>query len=353
MVHPLISIVVPVYKVPEQYLRKCIDSCVGQTMRDIEIILVDDGSPDGCGKICDEYAAADDRIKVIHKENGGLVSARNAGFDAINGEWHMYIDGDDWIEPSTCENILCALNRYDNVDVVFWKCTVDFESRSFKGKWEWNCQDAEHLYTGDECKQLALNTLIYKSGIATAYCKLIRTSYAKKYGIRHDDSLRQGAEGLEFSLRSFYCAQRALFLNGYWYHYIFNPDSISKKSNERNTEYLTECLKVICKDIAAFDDEKGFKDALLQRTAYILLAIAMSTYFHPSNKESLWVRVKKYKSVINSFQLYKESVSRASTKGMDKQRKLAFWLIRMRLYFMLDIIGWLKQFLMKRGKYNY
>ena len=81
---PKVSIIVPVYKV-EKYLRKCIDSIINQTLKDIEIILVDDGSPDNCGKICDEYAAKDTRIKVIHKENGGLSSARNAGMEVAEG----------------------------------------------------------------------------------------------------------------------------------------------------------------------------------------------------------------------------------------------------------------------------
>lgn len=88
---PLISVIVPVYNV-EQYLSKCVESILGQTYTNLEIILVDDGSPDNCGKMCDEYAAKDKRVKVIHKENGGLVSARNAGYDAMTDEWHMYIN---------------------------------------------------------------------------------------------------------------------------------------------------------------------------------------------------------------------------------------------------------------------
>ena len=94
---PKVSIIVPVYKV-EKYLRKCIDSIINQTLKDIEIILVDDGSPDNCGKICDEYAAKDTRIKVIHKENGGLSSARNAGMEVAEGEYIGFVDSDDWIE---------------------------------------------------------------------------------------------------------------------------------------------------------------------------------------------------------------------------------------------------------------
>ena len=92
-----VSVILPVYNASD-YLHQCMDSIVGQTLKDIEIILVDDGSPDNCGKICDEYAAKDTRIKVIHKENGGLSSARNAGMEVAEGEYIGFVDSDDWIE---------------------------------------------------------------------------------------------------------------------------------------------------------------------------------------------------------------------------------------------------------------
>lgn len=94
---PKISIIVPVYNV-EKYLRKCIDSILNQTFKDFELILIDDGSTDESGKICDEYNLKDNRIKVIHKENGGLSSARNAGLDIAQGEYIGFVDSDDWIE---------------------------------------------------------------------------------------------------------------------------------------------------------------------------------------------------------------------------------------------------------------
>ena len=92
-----ISVIVPVYGV-EPYLRRCLDSIIGQTYRNIEIILVEDGSPDCCGAICDEYAARDERVIVIHKPNGGVSSARNAGLDIAAGDWIAWVDADDWIE---------------------------------------------------------------------------------------------------------------------------------------------------------------------------------------------------------------------------------------------------------------
>lgn len=93
------SVIIPVYKV-EEYLQRCVDSVLSQTFTDFEVILVDDGSPDGCPQICDTYEKEDPRVKVIHKPNGGLVSARNAGIFAAKGDYITYVDGDDWVKPN-------------------------------------------------------------------------------------------------------------------------------------------------------------------------------------------------------------------------------------------------------------
>lgn len=109
--NPKISIIVPVYKV-EPYIHKCIDSILNQTFKDFELILVDDGSPDNCGNICDEYAEKDKRVVVIHKKNGGLSSARNAGLDIARGEYIGFVDSDDYIESDMYELLynICVEN---------------------------------------------------------------------------------------------------------------------------------------------------------------------------------------------------------------------------------------------------
>lgn len=101
----LVSVIVPVYNV-EDYLGRCVESILAQTYQNLEIILVDDGAKDSSGSICDAYAAKDHRIRVIHKENGGLSSARNAGIDIARGEYLKFVDSDDWIEPDAVENLL-------------------------------------------------------------------------------------------------------------------------------------------------------------------------------------------------------------------------------------------------------
>lgn len=119
----LVSVIVPIYKV-EKYLRQCLDSIINQTYKNLEIILVDDGSPDNCPKICDEYARKDDRIKVIHKENGGLSSARNAGLDICKGEYISFIDSDDYIDSHFFSSLVSKAQS-ENADIV--QCDfVDF-----------------------------------------------------------------------------------------------------------------------------------------------------------------------------------------------------------------------------------
>ena len=120
-VSPLISIIIPVYKV-EPYLRNCLDSIVNQTNRNLEIILVDDGSPDKSGDICDAYAAADERIIVIHQNNQGVSAARNAGLDIAKGDYILFVDSDDWIEQETCEAVL-DLALKNNADLVCFRGT--------------------------------------------------------------------------------------------------------------------------------------------------------------------------------------------------------------------------------------
>lgn len=121
----LISVIVPVYKV-ENYLTQCVRSLTAQTHRDLEIILVDDGSPDGSGALCDRLAEEDERIKVIHRPNGGLSAARNSGLDAAAGEYAAFIDSDDWVEPDMLETLL-TLTEKTGADVALCGWRNEYE----------------------------------------------------------------------------------------------------------------------------------------------------------------------------------------------------------------------------------
>lgn len=116
---PLISVVIPVYKTPEEYLRSCIESVLLQTVQDFEVILVDDGSPDNCGEICDSYAKQDNRVKVIHQKNAGVSAARNAGLKVVQGKYLTFLDSDDLLVSTAWETAIQAIEEYDTDCVVF------------------------------------------------------------------------------------------------------------------------------------------------------------------------------------------------------------------------------------------
>lgn len=140
-----VSIIVPVYGV-ERFLPQCIESLINQTYEDLEIILVDDGSKDNSGKICEEYAKTDNRIKVHHKTNGGLTSARNYGIEHASGEWIMHVDGDDWIEPNTIERLVEKAEK-KNAEVVFCNFSFDYPDKGsiLPHFYDWNKNGREGL----------------------------------------------------------------------------------------------------------------------------------------------------------------------------------------------------------------
>ena len=143
----LISVIVPIYGV-EKYLEECIESVIRQTYANLEIILVDDGSPDRCGAICDRYAKTDSRITVVHKKNGGAASAKNAGLRISSGEYVTILDGDDYLEPDAYENMVAALLNYD-ADIVQGRMNFLYVDRKglLNGHLETVCYSATEYLT--------------------------------------------------------------------------------------------------------------------------------------------------------------------------------------------------------------
>ena len=175
----LISVIVPVYKV-EKYIHRCVDSILAQTFTDFELILVDDGSPDNCGIICDEYALKDNRIHVIHKENGGLSDARNAGidwaFENSNSEWLTFIDSDDWVHPNYLDLMIKAAMAHNSTMVV---CGYEdkhvFEPYESINECEINIVDTEDFYVDYHTIATVAWGKIYKK----FYFQQIRYPYGK------------------------------------------------------------------------------------------------------------------------------------------------------------------------------
>lgn len=339
MTEPFVSIIVPVYKVPEKYLRKCIESIMAQTLENIEILLVDDGSPDRSGDICDKYGEKDDRIRVLHKKNGGLSSARNCGCKAARGKWIMFVDGDDWIESDMCQ-IMYNEGEVKKVQLVMCGIMKDYGKSAMEYKFY--LEDGK-VYKGQKCKWLQQQLLVYNGNIAVAYSKLIDRKLLIDNQIFHDEVLRQGAEGLEFNLRLFEKLESATFINKPFYHYIYNETSISASHNEANHEFVIKCFEKIKTFIDTSKNKELLEPWFNNRLLYVIITTAISGYFNPTNTEVYSVKKRKYATYLEK-PIIKEALKTKNTEGIGKQREIILFFIKHRMYLLLDMLGKIRKF---------
>lgn len=332
----LISIVVPVYNVPKRYLCDCIESILKQSHENLEIIVVDDGSTDGSSEICDYYEKLDNRVKVIHKINGGLSAARNTGVKVSNGKWIMFVDGDDWIERECCQKMYDAVKKHD-VQLAMCGMYKDLDNRSIPYSYY---IEPEKKYDKEGCAWLQEQVLHNNGNIATAYCKLIKKDVLETNNIYHDEVLRQGAEGIEFNLRLFDKIESAVFINDNLYHYIYNSESISSKHDVRNHEYVLNCFDKIYQFVIK-KNNKDLEYWFFNRMLYIIITTAISGYFNPSNKETYGQKKRGYKEYL-SRDLVKKSLNKNCHKELSLSRKLVLFLIKHKLFIIVNIMAILR-----------
>lgn len=228
----MISVIVPVYKV-ENYLRQCLDSLAAQTLDDIEIIIVDDGSPDGCPEICDEYAAKDARMKVVHKQNGGLLSARKAGVAASSGDYIGFVDGDDWVEPETFMNMHNAIIKY-SPDMVLSDFLCDYGDciEPSDQCFEEGFYDRARLESEIFPKML-FDGRFYRFGVnPNCWSKLVKRELIEKNLSPVDERIRMG-EDAAFIYPCMLDSQSITCVKTPTYHYRITEQSMSNAYDEK------------------------------------------------------------------------------------------------------------------------
>lgn len=230
----LISVIVPVYNV-EAYLGRCMDSILAQTYQNLEVILVDDGTKDASDKICDDYAARDPRVKVIHKENGGLSSARNAGIDIARGDYLGFVDSDDWIEPEMYETMLSLAQKYEVKLVCAGR--YDFSSRRNE-KTVGLCPKKEEVITGME---LLGRTFTWDGCDSAAWDKLYHRSLFET--IRYP--LGQISEDVAMFYKLAELVDRAVMCDKPLYNYYHRPGSITTAKLSDKTFHFPRHTAVI------------------------------------------------------------------------------------------------------------
>lgn len=281
MQNPLVSIIVPIYKV-EPYLRRCLDSIVNQTYTKLEIILVDDGSPDGCPQICDEYAAKDNRIIVIHKENGGLSDARNTGLDICKGEYISFVDSDDWVNEKYVETLL-RIAAKKNADIAIGEHikTNGNISRNPKAIFT-------KTFTSKEGLTLLFgrNNITYTISCGKLYKKSLFTTLRFPKGKYHEDEFT--------SYILFYNSKKITYTSEILYYYYQRAGSIVSTRHPWDVLEYLEQRYIFFKEKKEFD----FLPMLLPPLCWQLLC----AYWHQSNENVGNNYLKRLRFYIKDFQ---------------------------------------------------
>ena len=226
----VISVIVPVYNV-EKYLERCLSSIINQTFKNLEIILVDDGSKDSSGKICDEYLKKDRRIKVFHTENKGVCSARNIGIENSKGNWITFVDSDDWLEEEFCEELYKEIIR-ENSDVAL----CGYYRVIGRNKEKINCDIKDKFV---DSNQYLIKSLNPQTGYGFSHMKLYRSECIKN--IKFNEELVVGEDAL-FNEMISENIKKGVVLSKPLYNYRINQNSVVKRYDEK---YFEKYLKSI------------------------------------------------------------------------------------------------------------
>ena len=287
----LVSVVVPVYNVLP-FLKRCLDSIICQTYSNLEIIIVDDGSTDGSGLVCDEYKKKDSRIKVIHRENGGLSEARNTGIEIFNGKYITFIDSDDWIEPSYVEYLytLISENKADMVQCAFRY--IDSNHKVYN-----KVSNTQEILVYEK-KQATKDLLLTKHLFSSAWGKLYQRRFFEYLRYPKGKLFEDIPVTYDVVLSSNIIVYGDIAL----YNYYYNNQGISKaKFNPRRLDVIEFISGAVDKVVQEYPELKLDCDVAMFRT-YLGVFLSFDENTKYGNiEEEIWQSLKKYRqSVINN-----------------------------------------------------
>lgn len=323
-----ISIIVPVYNA-EKYLGQCLESLLNQTYRDIEIVCVNDGSTDSSLELLKKYAQKDERVIVIDKNNEGVSLARNKALEVVQGEYLLFVDSDDWIEITTCNDALTEIQK-ENADVVMWSYVREFKDKVLpKQIWEeekgilqkHEVQSKIHRrmigLIGEE-----LNSPENADALCTIWGKLYRTSIIKENQIQFKDIREIGSyeDGL-FNLEFFQYVDRAVYVNQYYYHYRKdNEVSITTLHNDKLREQKLKLIEYMQDYIESKQLPEEYKVALGNRIVLSLVSLGLNVL---NSKMRVLMQMKELRDIISSSE-YREAC---------KQLELTYFPIHWKIFY--------------------
>lgn len=301
--NPLVSIIVPVYNA-KKYLSRCIDSILGQSFTNFELLLINDGSQDNSGKICDGYAANDNRVRVFHKENGGVSAARNYGLDNATGKYVCFVDADDWVDKDYLKQLL------PNAEEEMVVCSIGYEGNTNKNL----C--ISNKKRNKECIESTLHQMIDHMAICSPCCKIMRRDIIERDQIRFDTDVSAGEDML--FICDYFSAGieniRTISLPLYHYYVVDNESLSHRIVDFETTEYILDCIKERIDKLSGvyeWNKDDGYKRHISTQL-YNFIAYVKSVPSFPK-------RVKLLKKVIENKHV---RVLLADTDYMVKRKRL-------------------------------
>lgn len=334
-----ITIIVPIYKIKEEYLRRCIKSFIDQTSKEFYVILVDDGSPDRCGEICDEYANKYNFIRVIHQENKGVSEARNNGILNTKTEWLTFVDPDDWIENKTIETLLNKLkNEAYESDIIMYNYVREFENK--KSIETLKCEEGFlNNKCMQECKKAPFFKLIQDNkvnpfSINAIWNKVYKTEFLRHSNILFIPEARKGQDRL-FNADAINSTDKIFYINELLYHYRCYSESVTNRYNPNIISLTKIEINELHKQLKKHNLK--YEDCLNARICTRLYSCTRLYFFNESNPKNFKdIKAEiKYEISKNPFCSALKSVD---YNLLNSKEKIFIKAIKRKLYFVCYIL---------------
>lgn len=323
-----LSVIIPVYKVPLEYLRVCLNSLVSQTLQECEFIIVSDGAPDTETSICEEYAKKDSRFKFFKREHAGVSAARNFGLTQAQGEYICYVDADDFLYSNTSLERTYEIVQKNHSDIILFDWIT-------KGKDPLSLWPEDKTILSDTEKEECLKQLIHIQNLAFSgapWAKLYKRSFLSKNSLSFNPNLPIGEDRV-FNYKAISLASKISYVKEVLYIYVINKDSTIQR-------YRPDILFLILKYIEELNIVSNGKylNLIGRETLFLFYFSWKRFYMHPNNNESYLKRMKDISSIVlsNSFQ---ELIQSVDTTNLSILFKIEAWLFQHKITFPIWLHG--------------
>lgn len=334
----LVSIIVPVYKT-QMYLEQCVNSLLAQIYTNLEILLIDDGSPDECPALCDFYAAQDERIRVIHKENGGSSYAREVGIQHASGDYIIFVDSDDWIEPDMVASCV-EVAQQDNADCVMFGYVREYPEKSIDTPLFDSDFSYDEAYSEEKIHRRILGLVDEElrepqriDNLSSVCMKLYRTEVAHRGRIVSEQVIGTSEDTI-FNLYAL-DGCRISYINRCFYHYRkTNAQSITTAHKPNLADKWDIMYRVIQEYVDGSGKVEAYHTPFLNRVACGMIGLGLNEV---GSRESIWKKASKIRTVLNK-QLYREAFDQLDISYCGMKWKVFFLLCKKRTAFLLTIM---------------